>query len=321
MKPHLALLAATLIYGLFYVATKCILVELGPWDTFTLRLLLATPLFFLLEKRFLNHPIQNWQDRVKITLLGLWGISAVQITLVMGMTQTSVFHTGFIVGLAPLMTLLLAVALGQERMTLPRLAGMGVALYGLYLLLSAKSGHHALPSTYLWGDLWVVINIFAWSSFIVLSRPLLSRYPAFSLTSHAFVGAGLWTLPVMLIWHPHWPGTGLSPAGWGWMAFIILFATLSSYFLNLFALTRLPASTVSVYVFVQPILSALFAHWVLGEPITMGMALDGLVILVGVGIATGCFVALAKLLTQGSGPRGPVRDLSPVPETSQDGVP
>lgn len=295
-SAHLALLLSTLIYGVFYVGIKILVTEIPPWETFCLRLLLAAPLFFVLEKLFLNTPIQSREDWFKIAGLGLLGITFVQVTIVAGLKFTSVFHTGFIVGMAPLTTLFFAVLLKQEKVTLSKLVGIAIAFAGLILLLAERSGQDALPANYLWGDLLVFLNIAAWSLYLVLSRPLLQRYPAFSLTSYAFVLAGLLTLPLMLLTLDNLPGAGLSTQGWLWMGFIVLFSTILTYFLNYYALARLMPSTVAVYVFLQPIFTAIFAHWVLHEVITSRMILDGAVILLGVAIATGGYRPITRWL-------------------------
>jgi drug/metabolite transporter (DMT)-like permease len=162
--------------------------------------------------------------------------------------------------------------------------------------LSSRSHGDHLPVTHLQGDLLVLANITCWSLFLVLSRPMLDRYPPFSLTSYAFVLSGLVTFPGMILTLPHIPGIGLSATGWGWMAFVVILSTLLTYFINYFALARLGASTVAVYVFLQPLVTAFFAHLLLSEPVTFRMILEGGVILIGVSIATGSYRPLKQWL-------------------------
>lgn len=302
MNAHLAVLAVTLIYGLFYVAIKLLVNEITPWETFCLRLLLATPILFVLERLFFRSPIQSRADLLKIGGLGLLGISLVQMSAVFGVQWTSVFHVGFIVGTAPLNALILAVLFKQERLTPEKLLGILIAFAGLAMLLFSRNGTSHLPATYLLGDVVIWGNIAGWSLFLVLSRPLLQRYPAFSLTSHAFSLATLLTLPVMLLSLHRIPGAGLSTHGWLWMAFVVLLSTVGTYSLNYYALSRLPVSTVSVYVFLQPLFTAIFAHWILHEPISSQMILQGGVILIGVMIATGSYrPLLARVLPKRAG--------------------
>lgn len=291
-RAHLALLLTTIIYGIFYVGIKILVVEIPPWDVFLLRLLLATPLFFILEKLFFNTRIASKKDLLKITGLGLIGVTIVQLTIVMGLKHTSVFHTGFLVGTAPMITLILSVLLRQERLSWEKCLGIGIAFAGLMLLLSARGGKAHLPPDYLLGDAIVLLNIIGWSLYLILSRPLLAKYPPFSLSAYAFICSGIITLPWMVFLSGSVPGVGLSLHGWLWMAYVVVLSTIVTYFLNYYGLSRLSASTVSVYVFLQPIVTAITAHWLLGEEITLLMLLEGLMIIVGVAIATGTHRAL-----------------------------
>lgn len=294
MSPHLALLLVTLIYGLFYVAIKTIVSSISPWDAFIIRLLLATPLFFILEKLFWNTQITSKADLLKITGLGLLGVSIVQGTILVGMKYTTVFHAGFIVGTAPLLTLLFSILLKQEKFSWVKFGGALVAFWGLYLLLASRSAQQHLPDTYLWGDAIIFLNILGWSLFLILSRPLLQKYPAFSLTSYAFVLSSIVTLPFMLLMGGRIPNLMLSQTLWIWMGFVVIFATLITYFLNYYALARLPASVVAIYVFLQPLTTAIFAHFILNEPITLQMVLYGSLILLGVSIATGSYQLVSQ---------------------------
>jgi drug/metabolite transporter (DMT)-like permease len=87
----------------------------------------------------------------------------------------------------------------------------------------------------------------------------------------------------------------LSATGWGWMGFIVIFATLLTYFLNTYALKLLPASTVSLYVQLQPIATIAFSHWILQETVTLGMILNGFIICLGVTLATGAYRPIKQL--------------------------
>ncbi len=300
MRAHLALLVVTLIYGLFYVAIKILVNDITPWETFILRLLIATPLFFVLEKLFYNTRFASFKELLQVGGLGLLGVTLVQLTIVFGLKYTSVFHTGFIVGMAPLMTLLISVGLKQERLNLPKLAGILIAFAGLVLLLSLRTSADHLPKTFLLGDALVFLNILMWSFYLILSRPLLHKYPAFTVTSYGFVLSGLVTLPFMLLTLKRAPWAALSQEGWLWMGFVVIFCTIVTYFLNYYALARLVASTVAVYVFLQPICTALFAHFVLKEPITSAMIGVGLIILMGVAIATESYRPVTRYLLKRS---------------------
>ncbi len=278
------------------MALKILVTDLTPWQTFGLRLILAVPLFYIFEKLLFNTRIDSKLDLLKIAGLGFLGVSIIQSSIALGVHLTSVFHTGFLVGMGPLATLILSVMLKRERLTLPKVLGTLIAFMGLFLLLSVHSGQEPLPATFLWGDIIVFLNITGWAVFLVLSQPLVQKYPPFSVISYAFTFAGIITIPIVL-WTCHGvPGLNLSLNGWLWMGFVVIFSTIFTYFLNYYALAKVSAGTVAVYIFLQPFLTAIFAHWVLHEPITGVMILYGCIILSGVATATESYRPLQQLI-------------------------
>ncbi len=298
IRPHLALLLVTLIYGIFYTVIKLLITEMSPWETFSLRLLLSVPVLIVIELLFFRQPLPPPRELLKMTGLGILGITLVHVTLMEGIARTSVFHTGVIAGTAPIVTLLLSVVMRQERLHWHKMAGIALAFIGLYLLISRQeSGTNGGIGSYLGGDILIFVNIALWSLYMILSRPILQRYNPFSLVTYTFTLAALVTLPFMFYGIKAFPGAGLSLKGWGLMGFVVLIGTVLTYFLNYYALSRLAASTVTVYVFLQPLVVTMFGYLLLHEPLTLPMILQGGMIVCGVALATGSHRPLLEKLS------------------------
>ena len=301
-RAHLALLAVSVIYGLFYVAIKLVTQEINPFELFCLRVMGATPLLLLAERVFVNSRITRWQDWLAITGLGLLGVTLVQSTVILGIKYTSVFHTGMITGLAPLFTLIFSLWINrdlaeqdpQERVTPQRWLGVIVAFMGLALLLTTKThldphlANAAHNQSTLGGDAIILFNIVIWALFLLLSKRLMQRFHPFTLTAYSFGASTLVTLP-FLLWglHGHWPGEALSATGWQWIAFIVLVSTAMSYALYFYGLSKLPASITALYVYLQPIMTTIFGVILLHEVVTPVMGVYAAIILLGVAIANG----------------------------------
>lgn len=285
IRPHLALVLVTLIYGLFYVVIKLIVQEVPPWEAFCIRLGLATPLLFLLERVLVNGPFPNKKDWLKITLIGILGVPLLQSTILIGIQLTSALHAGFIVGTSPLSALILGVFLKEESFSWRKLVGIIIAFTGLACLLLGKEASGHLPPFYLWGDLIVFLNLTAWALYLILSRPLLKTYHPLTLTSYTFLFSTLAALPFMVptLWSMSWGH--FTQQLWLELGFVGIFGTIS-YALNNYALSKLSASTVSIYVLLQPFLVALFSHWLLHEPLGPLTWVFGGVSALGVFIAT-----------------------------------
>jgi drug/metabolite transporter (DMT)-like permease len=282
-RPYRLLFMVATAYGLFYIIGKLVVMQMTPLQMTSVRVLFATPILFLVERLLFRAKIRGW-DWLKIALLGLMGVGLVQSTIAIGLKYTSIFHVGLILGMSPMVAMALAIALKQEQFSINKLIGSILALGGLYFLLAVKHGGAALPTTYLWGDLIVLSNVLSWSLYMIFSKPLLKRYPPFSLTTYAFLSTAILTLPFSLpaVMQISWSG----PTLWGELAYIVLFGTVMTYLFNAIALTMVEASTVAAFILLHPVLASIFAYFILHEAITPIMILEGLLILLGVAVAT-----------------------------------
>jgi drug/metabolite transporter (DMT)-like permease len=83
----------------------------------------------------------------------------------------------------------------------------------------------------------------------------------------------------------------ISGTVWLWVAYIVIFPTILTYLLNLWALTRVSSNLVAVYIYLQPLFAAAVAPLVLeGEHLTARAAIAGLAIFTGLAL-----VILAEL--------------------------
>jgi len=79
---------------------------------------------------------------------------------------------------------------------------------------------------------------------------------------------------------------GITGSVWLTILFIILVPTVGAYYLNAWALARVPPSTVAVYIYLQPLIAFVLAPLVLGESLSWRAAIASLFIFAGVLIVT-----------------------------------
>ena len=65
-----------------------------------------------------------------------------------------------------------------------------------------------------------------------------------------------------------------------------MFPTVGTYFLNMFALQKVPASLVAIYIYVQPVIGALMAAAALGERPSASTFVGGALIGAGIWLVT-----------------------------------
>lgn len=252
-----ALLFVQVLFGAMPVLGKLAIAGYGAGGLAMLRMGGAA-LFFQLLRPALRLPALPLREQPFVLLCAILGISANQLLFLHGLARTSATHAALLTTTIPVQTVVIAVLLGRERLDRRRGAGLLVALAGVLLLITSRdpTGHASLV-----GDLMIFANAGVYAAYLVLSRPLLARFPPLSVLPWLFTWGLLTGLPFAgLPAFDRATGTqALAAAG------VVLGPTIGSYWLNLYALKRVPASVVAVFIYLQPPIAAFLAVPLLGE--------------------------------------------------------
>jgi drug/metabolite transporter (DMT)-like permease len=209
--------------------------------------------------------------------LGVLGMAANQVFFVFGMSRTSVAHSSLVIGLTPMLVLMLAAAVGQERLTGRKLAGMAIAIGGILALNASKAG----PATPL-GDLLIFGSGAAFAVFTVFGKKVAKRHTSLTVNTFAYAGGAFMLLPATLWYAPRFAFDRVPFEGWAAIVYMALFPSLVCYLIYYYALTHIPASRVSAFSYLQPLLATAAAALTLGERVTGNVIGGGLLVLTGV---------------------------------------
>jgi drug/metabolite transporter (DMT)-like permease len=235
-------------------------------------------------------PIYLWRERGKhrawtgrelggLLMLGIFGVVANQFFFVVGLASTSVVHASIVVTLMPILVLLLAAFLGQERITARKVLGMVIAATGVGVLQLEKGGGSGAT---LLGDFIVFLSDVSLAIFTVRSKQLMKRYGSLTINSVAYIGGALALAP-FTVWLGWRYGLARASAGAWWsVAYMALFSSVLAYLIYNYALTYMPASRASAASYLQPLGATLLAVVLLGESLTTALAIGGILVLTGV---------------------------------------
>lgn len=214
--------------------------------------------------------------------LGLLGVGLNQLFFVTGLSKTSVSHAALMIGLTPISVLTLAALAGQERLSLTRLAGMAIALTGIAVLQfgpgSSKTGN-------LWGDALVFCGGFVFAAFTVIGKATMGRVGGIVVNTFAYVGTGLALLPMTLWLSRDFAFQNVSTTAWASLLYMAFCPSVIGYLIYYHALARIPASKLSAFTYIQPLLATLMAIPTLGEHPTSSLLFGGVMIVAGVIVA------------------------------------
>jgi drug/metabolite transporter (DMT)-like permease len=180
---------------------------------------------------------------------------------IVGLSYTTAVNAVLVITTIPVFTYALAVAMGKETLGPHRAVGIAVALAGVLYLIGTS---YQLSPRGALGDFLVMLNCLCYSAFLVLARPMTQRYDPLSLTTWMFVVGAIVFLPLAFVFGLRGQFAAASMESLGWMLYIILGATVLTYVLNTRVLRHVPASTVAIFTYVQPIFTAVAAYLILG---------------------------------------------------------
>lgn len=284
-RVHAALLAVQLLFGLHPVAGAVALRQLSPSAIIGVRTLLGAPLLLLLARLWGQGT--GWPTRRELFALaglGLLGVTVNQLLFTEGLHRAGPVNAAVLVVTIPVLTLLVAILLGRESLSLGRVFGVSLALIGAAIVTRLE--RFDFSSQVAIGDLMLLGNSLSYATYLVLARPLMAKLGAAWCVAWVFVFGAIGALPLT--------GPALLAAPWAelsWqvllaLAFILLGPTLGAYGLNAYALRTAEASVVAVYVALQPFVGALAAWVLLGTQIDARTAIAGAVIVTGVLVAS-----------------------------------
>jgi drug/metabolite transporter (DMT)-like permease len=203
---------------------------------------------------------------------------------VKGLSLTTVINAVLLGTTIPVFTLLVSILLRYDRISARRILGIVLAAAGIIYLVGPQHADFSQSSRV--GDFLIIANSLCYGTYIAISKDLVGRYSALTVITWVFIVGCLPTVPVGVVSLGQVSLSGIGVAVWLALVYIILVPTVGAYYLNSWALARVPPSTVAVYIYLQPIIVFAVAPWVLGEKLSWRVVGAALLVFTGVIIVT-----------------------------------
>jgi drug/metabolite transporter (DMT)-like permease len=282
--PHLALIAVQIMFGTWPIVGKIVLHTIPSAGLVGLRVAGASLAFMLVGGMTGGVGRIRREDWPLLVVSSLLGLILNQWLFVRGLSLTTAINATLLSTTIPVFTLLVGMLLRTDRATLRRLVGIALAASGvIYLIGPTRSEFSSLTRA---GDLLIVINSVCYGAYIAVSKDLVKRYSALTVITWTFIVACVATVPVGVFSLSRISLADITVGVWIKILFIILVPTVGAYYLNAWALARVPPSTVAVYIYLQPLIAFVLAPLVLGERLSWRAAIASLFIFAGVLVVT-----------------------------------
>jgi drug/metabolite transporter (DMT)-like permease len=275
--------ALAIVWGTAFVGIKEALRELSPATLAVLRFAIADVcLIVVLAAMPSARPRFARRDLWRLIVLGITGVPMYHLSLNWGEQRTSASVAALIVATAPVMVALLSAAVLRERTSPRRWAGIALAFSGVAILAVSQRTHGA--STSFAGVAVSLLAPVAWAVYSVVGKPLAERASAVQVTA-AGMFIGTIALAPLVSRRTFHEVAGLSAAGWGWMLQLGIASSVAGYFIFVWALARMDATKVSVFLYAVPVVALVTSWIVLDEPLGASVLIASVLVISGVVLA------------------------------------
>jgi drug/metabolite transporter (DMT)-like permease len=216
------------------------------------------------------------EDLVRIAIAGFLGITVYHVALNFGEVRVSAGAAALLISAGPVFTAIMSVAFLHERLTLAGWGGIVIAFAGVAVISMGEGGGMRFEPA----ALLVLLAAVSTAGYFIVSKRGLRTYSAIEWTAFT-IWAG--TIP-MLVFAPGLIASipHADPSATLAVVYLGIFPAAIAYVLWSYALSRMPASLLSTFLYLSPVLAMLIAWFWIRETPALLTILGGLVAIVGV---------------------------------------
>ncbi len=279
----LAALFANLIFGLNIPVTKALVAHwMTPAGYTIVRMFFGALAFWAFASLLRKEKVAS-RDLLTILGGGLLGYLGTQFLFSQSLKYTTPVIFALLIALTPVAALLLSALFLKEAVSRRKLGGMALSISGAFLVI-LSSGSSGTAANNALGILFVLLCVFAYAGYMVITRKVARKYSPVTVAKWMFLVSAAALIPFApreLANQRIFSSEGTMLA-FGLLAFALLFSTTLAFFLMPLALRNLEASTVSIFMNMQPIVASVVAIAIGQDSMTWDKGAAALLVLSGV---------------------------------------
>jgi len=287
VKGHAAVLMANVVFGLNVPVTKALLNHwMTPLGYMGTRSLFAMLLFWIIQCFTPKEHVEK-KDLLLIAVGGMMGFIISQYLTAVSLGYTSPVYFSLITALSPIVVMLLAAIFLKEQITKYKMLGIILGITGVVLMIAMGKSATA-GSNDLLGIILAIFSIVAYSVYLIIMRSVSQKYSAVTQMKWMFLFTAIILVPLGVNDYSH---QTIYSSAWNLdgaleLAFVLVFATSTGYFLMPFGMKYLRATTVSVYMNLQPVVASLVAIFIGQDAFSWDKPIAAILVLLGAYIVT-----------------------------------
>lgn len=195
------------------------------------------------------------RDRLMFCGAALFGLVFNQCCYTIGLSLTSPINASIVTTSMPIFAMILAAVILKEPITGKKALGVLMGCSGALILILTSAAATTDKVGDIRGDLLCLGAQFSFALYLSLFNPLIRRYSVFTINRWMFLWATIIVIPLTM---PHllslqWSAVTVS--AWWEAVYVVVFGTFIGYILTMIGQRTLRPTVVSIYNYVQPIVS------------------------------------------------------------------
>ncbi|MDX2129505.1 MAG: DMT family transporter [Chloroherpetonaceae bacterium] len=288
-----AMLGQTLLAGSGFTFAHNASKEIPPVIFTFLRMFGASLIFvcYLFFSGSIQKIFLPFKDYFKLSVLALFGVTINQFLFLAGMKYALPANSALLYAMTPLFVMIISIVfLKSEGFSFQKGLGIAMAFTGALIVLFSRGLDFGFGEELWFGNLMILGAVISWAIYISLGKKIMNTLsqPIDSIASTALfmmigfvqflpIAIGYFTLNDFI--------TSLqfiSPTAWIGFAYVTVLGAAVAYLLLTYAISRLEASKVSIFMNAQPIVAATVSYLTIGERLSALFLIGGSIAIIGI---------------------------------------
>lgn len=283
--PYFLLFLVNLFYGINFSVAKLVIPNtIEPLGLVLLRTLSGTLFFWGISffTKYKNE-ILDKKDYLQILGIAFFGIAFNQLIFFQGLEYTTPINASIIMTSVPIIVLVFSWIYLKRKIEMMQTIGVLLGFIGsIGLIIYGKDLNNQLAKNPILGNILVLGNAVSYTYYLILAAPLLQKYHHVTILKWIYLIGFIFTIPFGLkqVIEVNWNQVSLIQGLT--IGYILLFVSCLTYLFNQYALKKVPPTTVSVFIFLQPIVTVITSIYLELDSMNLSKWFFGSLIFIGV---------------------------------------
>ena len=277
--PSLALVGATALWALSFIALKYSFRAYHPLVVIQLRMALASLVMACCFRKQLAVKV-NFRELRPLVLLAIFDPCLYFIFESMGIRYTTASAAGVFAAIAPLQVAVAAWLLLRERTGRTTAIGFLLGIAGAVWLSVAAEASSAAPRPLL-GNTLMFIAMLCGTGYTIMIKRVCTRHSIIFITAFQAMAGSIFFLPLALSPLSR-PPLHFDPMSVLCIVYMAVFVTIGAYGLYNYGVSRMPTGQAALFLNLIPVEAILFGSLLLGEQFTLAQYPAAALVILGV---------------------------------------